>query len=75
MLSFIRSEHSHQTSVKRVTALNRNSLLVSINLSVRILSSSQSDLAIVGFMKRLPSEKFVGLMMYSLNNGEVLGVD
>jgi hypothetical protein len=55
MLGFIRSEHSHQTSVKRVTALNRHSLLVDINLSVRILSSAQSDLAIVGFMKPIPS--------------------
>jgi hypothetical protein len=75
MLNFIRSEKSHKMSVKRVTALNKHSLLVDISLSVRILSSGQSDLAIVGFMKRLPSELNVGLVMYSLNNGEVLGID
>lgn len=62
-------------SVKRVTALNKNSLLVDISLSVRILSSSQSDLAIVGFMKRIPTEANIGLIMCSLSNGEVLGID
>jgi hypothetical protein len=55
--------------VKRVTALNKNSLLVDISLSVRILSSTQSDLAIAGFMKRIPADSNVGLVMYSLNNG------
>lgn len=69
MLGFIRSEDSQRTSLKRVTALNKDSLLVDVNLSVRILNSTQSDLAIAGFMKRLPSEPNVGLIMYSFNNG------
>jgi PAS domain S-box-containing protein len=76
MLNFIRSENSHQrSSTKFVTALNRHSLLVEINLSVRILNSTQSDLAIVGFMKRINAEPYRGLVMYSATNGEVLGID
>lgn len=46
-----------------------------IRLSVRILSSTQSGMAIGGFMKRIPADPEVGLVMYSLNNGEVLGID
>lgn len=49
-----------------------------INLTVRMMTSSQSALAIVGFMKQLPKEKReseAGLLMFSLNTSEILAID
>lgn len=54
MLKFIRSDTSHlRPSDKVVTALNKDSLLVEIKLTVRMMTSAQSALAIVGFMKKI----------------------
>lgn len=79
MLRFIRSETSHlRPSDKLVTALNKDALLVEIKLTVRMMTSSQSALTIVGFMKELPKEKGEdqsGLLMFSLNTSEILAID
>ena len=78
MLSFIRTETSHLRPFdKIVTALNKDSLLVEIKLTVRMMTSTQSALAIVGFIKPLLKEKSddSGLLMFSLNSSEILGID
>jgi PAS domain S-box-containing protein len=79
MLKFIRSETSHlRPSDKIVTAINKDSLLVEIKLTVRMMTSTQSALAIVGFMKPIIKEKGrgeSGLLMFSLNSSEILGID
>jgi PAS domain S-box-containing protein len=79
MLRFIRSETSHlRPSDKIITALNKDALLVEMKLTVRMMTSSQSALTIVGFMKQQPKEKAeaeAGLLMFSLNTSEILAID
>jgi hypothetical protein len=79
ILKFIRSETSHlRPSDKLITALNKDSLLVEMKLTVRMMTSTQSALVIVGFMKKTlkePEEKESGLLMFSLNTSEILGID
>jgi len=54
MMNFIRSEGSHnRPSDKIVTALNKNSLLIEIKLTVRMINSNHNSLIIVGFMKKI----------------------
>ena len=54
MLKFIRSETSHlRPSDKIVTALNKDSLLVMMKLSVRMMFDSQNSLVLVGFIKKI----------------------
>jgi two-component system sensor kinase FixL len=53
MLKFIRSESSHlRPSDKIVTALNKDSLLVIMKLSVRMMIDSQNALVVVGFINK-----------------------
>lgn len=79
MLKFIRSETSHlRPSDKVVTALNKDSLLIMMKLSVRMMIDSQNTLVVVGFIKKIicePEEKDKGLIMISANSFEILGID
>ena len=53
MLKFIRSETSHlRPSDKIVTALSKDSLLVTMKLSVRMMIDSQNSLVVVGFINK-----------------------
>lgn len=55
MLKFIRSEHSHnRPSDKIVTALNNAAELIEVKLTVRMMTSKEHSLVVVGFLKKLP---------------------
>ena len=58
--------------------MNKDSLLIEINLTVRMMTSTQNALVIVGFMRKVvkePEDKEKGLLMFSLNTSEILGID
>lgn len=76
MMKFIESENSHlKATSKIVTALDINSLLVQLNLTVRLLNSIKSDLALVGFVYKIQKKIEKGLIMFSGKNGQILAVN
>lgn len=72
MLDFIRTPS--RLALKTVPALTRSALLQQLHLTVRLMSSPDNALVIVGFMRRA-EESDAGLLMVSVSSGDVLGAD